>query len=276
MIAADRSRPVYLKLGGALLTDKKTRETHRPDVLARLAGEIADWAQSSDRPLVLAHGSGSFAHMAVRDTGFLTRPDSAVALASVAAAARRLSSLVVESLLAAGLPALPVPGSLLAECRDGQVDAVRADIVSGALRARLVPVLYGDAAPDTVRGGCIASTEPLFVALARVIPPSRVVLATDVDGVYASDPRSSPGQVPIARLEASDALRDYAPAHASDRAVDFTGGMGSKVRLMAELAESTPGCEVRILSGLRPGAIGKALDGSPEAGGTVIQSGAPG
>jgi isopentenyl phosphate kinase len=261
---------VYLKLGGALLTRKRRPETPRPHVLQRLAGEIAAWAAIDDRPLVLAHGSGSYAHVAARETQFLEHPDVPLSLARVAAAARRLNVLVVDALIAAGLPALPLPGSLLAECRDGTVADVHAELVAAALRSGLLPVLYGDAAPDATRGGTIASTEPLLFALAMHMPPQRVVLATDVDGIYRNDPHVEPNQAPMERVTADDNSELGAQLGTRPGAVDVTGGMASKVRLMQRLVRSVPDTEVRVLSGLRAGAVRAALAGDPCAGGTLI------
>ena len=58
---------IFLKLGGSLLTDKTRPQALRPDVLGRLAGEIA--AALAARPalwLLIGHGSGSFGHVAAR------------------------------------------------------------------------------------------------------------------------------------------------------------------------------------------------------------------
>jgi isopentenyl phosphate kinase len=264
---------VFLKLGGALLTEKDRRETPRPDVLARLIREIGRWPGSRGH-LVLAHGSGSYAHVAARETAFLERPGDRLALARVAGAARRLDGLVVDALVAASLPAAPLPGAALVRCRDGQVVAVRSELVTGLLEAGLLPVVYGDAVPDETRGGTIASTEPLLAALAMDLKPRRIVLATDVDGVFPADPHAHPALEPwptVGPANAADVLAALGGARPGT--ADVTGGMASKVRLMVELAEAQPGLEVRILSGLRPDAVRAALAGEPDAGGTVIRAG---
>jgi isopentenyl phosphate kinase len=266
---------VFLKLGGALVTDKRGHEAVRADVLARLAREVAAWYARRDASLVLAHGSGSFAHQAVTATGLLERPADPMRLATVAAAARRLSIVVCDTLLAAGLPALPIPGSLLAVCRGGRVARVRLPLVTDALAAGLLPVVYGDAAPDPDAGATIADTETLLATLARSIQPapSRLILATDVDGVFRTDPALDAAPTPIAHLD---------PTRPEDRAlaaglgaapvgvVDVTGGMAAKVRTMLDLVADRPRTEVRIVSGLRPGAVAAALTGEPEAGGTLL------
>jgi isopentenyl phosphate kinase len=54
----------FVKLGGSLITHKRTPRTARRDVIARLATEIKSvCAEVSDLRFVLGHGSGSFAHV---------------------------------------------------------------------------------------------------------------------------------------------------------------------------------------------------------------------
>lgn len=263
---------VFLKLGGALLTHKDQTAQARPEALSRLAREIAEpWRRGAVR-LVLAHGSGSFAHVTAQETRFLERPQDPLAFARVADSARRLSALVVQALLDEALPALMLPGGLLAAVEGGQAVDLRPELVAGALARGLLPVTYGDAAPHRGPGGSIVSTEPLLSALALALRPARLILATDVDGVYPDGPPSAehPGPA-LARIREDD-WPELAPRLAGTRpgVVDLTGGMASKLRLMLDLAARLPRMEIRILSGLRPGAVAAALAGDPDAGGTRI------
>lgn len=264
---------VFLKLGGALLTHKDQVAQTRPEALQRLVGEIAGPWQRGALRLVLAHGSGSFAHVTARETQFLERPRDPMAFAQVARSARRLSTQVVEALLEAGLPALMLPGGLLGAVEGGQAVDLRTELVAGALARGLLPVTYGDAAPHRGLGGAILSTEPLLCALALELQPLRLVLATDVDGIYADGPPTPerPGR-PIAQITEAD-WAALAPRLAASRAgvVDLTGGMASKLRLMLDLAAQLPRLDIRIVSGLRPGAVAAALAGDPAAGGTLIR-----
>jgi isopentenyl phosphate kinase len=264
-------RPVFLKLGGALLTDKDAREAVRWPVLARLAAEVAAWIAGPVPPLVLAHGSGSFAHRAVRETGLDAQPADRHAAARVSAAARRLNVHVVGALLDVGLAPVAVPGMVLATCRGGRVTAVRSDIVAGLLAAGLLPVVYGDVAPDLERGSAVASTEALLAALAAGLAPTRIVLATDVDGVFSADPHGAGAAQPIATLTPADSP-DLAAMLGGARpgVVDVTGGMAGKVAAMLDLVARQPDLDVRIVSGLRPGAIAAALNGAATAGGTRL------
>lgn len=260
---------VLLKLGGALLTDKRGDEAVRADVLERLAAEIAGWWSDGGGRLVIAHGSGSFAHVAAARTGFLDDPADPAAFAAVAASAARLHRRVVEALVHAGLPAVGVPGGALATLDGGRIVHVRAELVADMLRAGLLPVTYGDAALDRARGGGIASTEPLLVALAGALGATRLVFATDVDGVYDRDPNAHRDARRFERLAAADAA-GLALGGARRGATDVTGGMTAKVGAALALIRDRDGVTVRILSGFRPGAVALALADDPAAGGTLV------
>jgi len=260
---------VYLKLGGSLITDKTRRETPRLDLLGRLCGEIASALRA--RPglrLILGHGSGSYGHFAAEQYGIHRGcPAQWRGYAETAAAAARLNRLVVDACLAAGVPAVALQPSASARTRDGQIEELATWPAEILLRRGLVPVVYGDVALDETRGCAIIATEQVFAFLARHIPPSRILLAGEVDGVYTDDPHrtASARRIP---LVTPATWHESAGQLAGARGFDVTGGMRSKVRLMLDVVESLPGLEVAIFSGLEPGRVEAALLGRP--GGTRL------
>lgn len=265
--------PLYLKLGGSLITDKRTPETVRADVLARVAGEIAQArAALPDQPLILGHGSGSFGHVVGRTYGTragVRTPEQWYGFAATADAAARLNRLVTAALLAARLPAWSIQPSAALHCRDGVVTEGPLFAVVQALAHGLLPVLYGDVALDAVRGGTIASTEEIFTWLARHLPPRRIVLAGEVDGLFNADPLRDPAAQRIPHLTRAG-LPALAGGLGGSHGVDVTGGMAAKVELALRLAEQQPGLEVIICSGLEPGHILRALTEAQPAIGTRI------
>ena len=106
--------PVYLKLGGSLITDKTRPETSRHDVIARLADEVRQALDTRpDLSLVLGHGSGSFGHWVGSQYGTrdgVSGRDAWIGYARVAASAARLNRIVTDKLLAAGVPVVGIPG----------------------------------------------------------------------------------------------------------------------------------------------------------------------
>lgn len=273
---AGRSPLVMLKLGGSLITDKTQPETALLPVLAQLAQEIAQARQAApEMRLVLGHGSGSFGHVAAQRYG--TRlgvhgPAAWLGFAEVADAAARLDRLVVAALLAQRVPVWAVQPSAGGWCVDGQIAAWSTESVELALERQLVPLVYGDAMLDQARGGTIASTEELFAWLVHRLQPDRIVLAGTVDGVFDDDPLRNPAARRWPEITPADLPRLRASLGGS-HGVDVTGGMLSKVTEMVDLVQAHPGLRVRLVSGLRPGAVMAALLDRPDAGGTLIHRG---
>ena len=253
----------FLKLGGSLITDKDRPHTPRPEVIARLAEEIA--AARREKPdlrLVLGHGSGSFGHAAAGKHGTregVHTPQAWRGFAEVWQAARSLNCLVTEALHAAGLPAVAFPLSAAATVEAGRVVAWNLYPLRSALASGLLPVVYGDVAFDTARGGTILSTEDIFAHLGAALHPRRILIAGAEPGVWADYPactRIIPKLTPADLERRRTALRGSA-------STDVTGGMLSKVTGMLSLLEAQPALdEVCIFGGAQTGAVRAALLGA--------------
>jgi isopentenyl phosphate kinase len=253
---------IFLKLGGSLITDKSHHRTPRMDVLRRISEEIAS-ARSMDPglSLVIGHGSGSYGHVPARKygtrTGVSTR-EQWIGFAEVWRDARLLNQIVIESLVAAGVPVLAFPPSASVVSAGGQVLAWELDPIMLALDASLVPVLNGDVVFDTRLGGTILSTEDVFIHLARHLRPQRILLAGIEPGVWAN----YPARTHLIPSISTSTLSEVTTALQGSSEVDVTGGMAQKVCSMVSLAQELPGLETLIFSGMEPGSIRQAMAGS--------------
>ena len=270
----DRAPVVFIKLGGSLITDKTRPEIARVDVLDQLAAELLQArTQAPQVRILLGHGSGSFGHAAAARHGTrhdVNGPAGWLGFAEVADAAARLNRIVVGRLLAAGLPVWSIQPSASARCADGQLADWPTGAIELALERGLVPLVYGDTVLDTVRGGTIASTEELFGWLAPRLAPVRIVLAGIVDGVYEGDPLVNPAAAQVPEITPAT-LPAIAARLGGSHGVDVTGGMLSKVSEMCRLVAAQPQTEIRLVSGLRSGAVLQAMLGR-DGGGTRIRA----
>lgn len=269
------SELVFVKLGGSVITDKTRAETARPEVIGRLAGEIA-FARAT-RPtlgLVLGHGSGSFGHMAAHrygTRGGVYGTDGWLGFAEVATVAARLNRIVVDAFQHAGIPVWSLQPSASACCDGGELESMALGPVTGALRHGLVPVLYGDVAIDTSQGGTIISTEQIFAYLARHLDPDRIILVGTVDGVFDGDPLRDPNARRIPEISAAN-WASISALLGGSHGTDVTGGMLAKVAEMVSLVRQNAGLEVLLISGEEKGALRTALGRSTEVlAGTVIR-----
>lgn len=259
---------VFLKLGGSLITDKRTAETPRLDVIERLAMEIAAARRTNPSlRLVIGHGSGSFGHVYGRRYGTREGVRDAAGWYGFAAtgdAAARLNRIVTAALLAVEIPAWSIqPGALL-RCEDGRIIRGMEETVALALASGLTPVVYGDVALDQVRGGTIVSTEEIFDHLIDALQPRRVVLAGEVDGIFTNDPLLDPKAQHIAEIT-PDTFDAIADGLGRSHGIDVTGGMRAKVVQTLAMVRRHPTLEVILCSGMIPGRVGGALAGQ-EAG----------
>ena len=260
---------VFLKLGGSLITDKRSVEKVRSTVLARLAKEIATALRHQpELKLVIGHGSGSFGHVAASKHGTrqgVHNREEWLGLVEVSSAAARLNQIVREALLNEGIAALTIQPSASAICRDGQIFTMETKPIDMALSAGIIPLIYGDVAFDEVRGGTIISTEEILSFLAPSFKPDRILLAGGALGVYDAE-RSV---IPVINPEN---MSDYSDVLGGSGGTDVTGGMLTKVQAMLKLAEGQPGLSIAIFSGMVEGAVTRLIDGKQIDEITLIQA----
>ena len=262
-------KPVFLKLGGSLITDKSRPYTPRPEKLADLATQIATARRDTpDLRLILGHGSGSFGHAAAskyRTRRGVSGAEAWRGFAEVWFQASVLNRLVMEALRHTGMPAIAFPPSAGITAHDGQIRTWDIQPIQAALEAGLLPVIYGDVVFDEVRGGTILSTEDLFAFLARALHPKRILLAGLEAGVWADFPARTRlvGEITPENIAAA------APGLGGSAGADVTGGMTSKVQQMLALVSEIPDLEVLIFSGEEPQAVQRTLLGG--YAGTVLR-----
>ncbi len=253
---------IFLKLGGSLITDKRQSELPRLAVIQQLATEIAEVRrQFPALQLLIGHGSGSFGHVHAKRHGTrdgVHTPEQWLGFAATADAAARLNRIVVSALLAAGIPAWSIQPSAALRCADGRIIEGRIEPVQAALARGLVPLVYGDVALDDVRGGTIASTEEIFEWLAIQLPPEKLVLAGEVDGIYTADPQLDPTAQRLAEVTPAR-LQTIAANLGGSHGMDVTGGMASKVQQAMNMVKQNARLEVIICSGLIAGNLQRAL-----------------
>ena len=259
---------VFLKLGGSLITDKKSHQTEHAATIQRVATEIAAALEAKpEMKLLIGHGAGSFGHLEARNYGTRAGVHSATAwigFAEVATVVGRLNRIVLEALRDAGVPAMAFQPSASASARDTRIEAMAWTPIREALSHGLVPVVHGDVAFDATRGGTIISTEDIFSYLAAHLQPGRILLAGIEAGVLTEHPAGE--LVSEITLQSWQGIRAKVRGSA---APDVTGGMESKVAEM--LALCAPGRTIRIFAGTKAGLVQETLAGSA-APGTLLRS----
>ncbi len=258
---------VFLKLGGSLITEKDRPYTARQAQIHALTETLARVLQKHpDLRLVLGHGSGSFGHQAAQEGG--TRhgiPANVSAevrkrywrgFAEVAYQAARLHQLVMEALHRANVAAISFPPSAMIYRLGSGALRWQLAPLRVALRAGLVPVVYGDVIFDARQGGGILSTEEVFDALALRLRPKRILLAGLEEGVWADFPQ----RTQLIPHITPENLERWRPALGQAAGIDVTGGMLAKVEGMLQLTQRLPRLRIFLFSAEDPQRLEAAFE----------------
>lgn len=261
---------IVLKLGGSVLTDKSKPFTPCQENIKRLSKEIAQGHNKGKNSLAIVHGAGSFGHHIVSRTGIhegITKAEQLMAFAETQRWQNHWNSLVTEALQEEGLPAIPCQPSSLTVMEFRRLVWMPLDAVRGFLEIGLIPVLYGVPAYDKGQRCSILSGDQIVPYVARELGAKRVILGTNVDGVFTDDPFRDPKARLIKEITRKN-FEEVKKHLAVSSEVDITGGMLAKVIELMGLAKR--GIDVEIVNAKRNGFVERALSG--ESGlGTVVR-----
>ncbi len=258
-------RPLIVKLGGSVITDKRRPFVVKRAALRRLARELA----AAKGPLVIVHGGGSFGHPVASKYGIAEgykNKNQLMGLSLTHRAMERLNANVIEALQKAGLPAIAVQPSACVVVSGGRIQSMELAPVKKLLELGLIPVLYGDAVPDISRGMSILSGDQIVAYLAGELKASRVILGVDVDGVHMANPKKDKSAILIRKITPADEELIASLGAAEEK--DVTGGMENKVRELLALANR--GVEAEIVNATKPGVLKRAVQGERGLGTVVV------
>jgi len=261
-----------IKLGGALLTDKRQTESLRQDILTNAAEEIRACLNTGlIERLILVHGVGSFGHPPVLEhrlhRGFQDE-SQLLALTYTQTAVMALRSQIAEAMHGAGVPVAMILPSSNMTASGFRLKRSFLDAVAGFLDIGMVPLLGGDVLADDQVGFSVCGGDQISLHLAQHYGASRLLFATDVAGVYDRDPKQHTDARPIPRLSLSDLGAITLDAH---QQVDASGAMAGKLEAIARGRDLlAAGMAVHLFSMMEPGALRALLEGAPGVGTEIL------
>jgi len=181
-----------IKLGGSLITDKSTPYTIREN-LDRVAKEIKECIDLGlIEGLVLIHGVGSFGHPPVLKhelhKGFRS-PDQLMHLSNTQEIVNQLRYKITKSFQDVGIPINLMHASSMVIGNKMKITEYMFKALKGYLSLGMVPLIGGDMMFDLSIGFSVCSGDQLAVIISREIKANQLIFATDVAGIYDSDPK---------------------------------------------------------------------------------------
>lgn len=263
---------VLIKLGGSVITDKSQPYTERREAIRRLCSEIKEGMEERpDLKFVVGHGGGSYPHHSAskyQTHKGLVNEESYEGIAMVQRDAASLNRIVLDCMLEANIPALSIQPSSACIAKDGEIHGWNLENLKKALDLGLTPIPYGDVALDHEKGCCILSTEKLLSHIAKNLGADKLVLCSDVEGVFTGDPSE----------EESELVRKITPANYEElkkelcgaSGEDVTGGMLHKVETCLELVEE--GIDCQIVNGEKKGNLKRSIKGDENLGTLITKN----
>lgn len=250
--AVARARRVVIKVGTRALLDSEGALAEQR--LAALVATVAALVSTGRAPTLVSSGAVGLGRHALgllqTPRGPMRRVCAAVGQARLAERYRRCFQqydrlcgqvLVSRGDLRGGRS--PVAAVLNALLEHGTVPVVNGNDVTGAQgRAQ--------------QAGTKIDNDELAGRVARAVGADLLVLLTDVEGVYDSDPRRCADARLLSTVEG-----DVASGMLGEANDDGVGCGGMRSKVSAALAARSHGCQSVIASGHRPGALSQALAG---------------
>ncbi len=252
---------LILKLGGSIITDKKTGA---PVLRTRRVKEIAReikraLTNDKDMQLILLYGAGSFAHPLAHHYKLADCHLSKHTLQGVGytiASVRELGTNVARIFLETGIPVIPHQSSSLAFIEKGRLRFTNLAVIRDILNNGGIPLLGGDVVISDHTRTAIASADALAVELAKTLGNGRLLFASDTDGVYETFPPKK-GEKPLKHLDRSSLKKILTGMHSKHSRTDVTGAMPGKLRALL----NTRGTTATIFNGNTPGVVAEVLSG---------------
>ena len=262
---------IVIKLGGSVITKKRdeTPELNETN-LKRLAKEIGNALAETEKRLFIVHGAGPFGHIFAKKYNLHLGLSNERQIEGIGITHRWMQLLnynVVKALQDEGIKAMPFQPSAGGILCDGKLVQFPLNVVEKFLDLGLVPVSHGDVLLDNRTGIGILSGDHLAPYIAHNLRASRLVLGTDVDGVFTKDPRKNPDAKLIPVVTPGN-IDNVVEELAGSTATDVTGGMARKVLELLDLARK--GVESEIINIEKPGNLYKTLTGEKGLG-TIIR-----
>ena len=226
------ANPIILKLGGSAITEKTEEATPKTQVINRLAEEIK---RADLDNLIVVHGGGSFGHPTAEKYGikggYTEDPTQKLGFAETHHMMTVLNGLVMDSMIWHEIPAVSVAPSSFVVTENGRIKFMDETVLKSMAKLTLTPVMYGDAVLDEKLGFTVLSGDQLVAYLALKYKATKIVIGTDTDGLFDSDPKTNPNAKPYKKLTLKE-LKEIMPKLGKAEGKDVTGGMAGK---MAEL-----------------------------------------
>lgn len=249
---------VLIKLGGSVVTFKDTPLTANVDAINGISRALSKIRMA----MAIVHGGGSYGHYWSVRYGMHTKPAryDIQGISVVHESMVTLNQIIVNSMIKEGLSPYGMPPSVFMTAgRKPIISKIK--MISTIAKSKAVPVTFGDIVHVRDSKYSILSGDVIMTLLAMVLRPSKIIFATNVDGIFKN--MKDRDLVPEITWSSKKSVEFLNAA-----GTDVTGGMQRKITEAFKIASK--GMDVFMVNGLVPERIVQAAEGMNVVG-TVIK-----
>jgi len=272
---------IVLKLGGSLIVNKDIVPTSirglkknpqryiKTSVIKNSVKEIFSSLQNTQDQLFVVHGVGHYGHFLIDQQRWKELGDIEI----VHTYCDFLNKKVIGSFEKIGFKTKPLPPFETC-CYNPMKREFNIKNLWGlalkALKQGQLPITYGDIVPTKPAnrgrydGFEVISGDDLAVLVARLWKANKIIMATDVDGLYDKNPKKYKDAKLFRKINPEQKV--LVPIETS---IDVTGGIKEKVRKLQLAAKD--GIKSQILNALEGKNLENALEGNENIGTLISQ-----
>ncbi len=257
-----KNKLYLVKIGGSIITDINKKEVARNGVIDRLLKEIDSARRKAKIDVIIGHGGGSFPHFYAKKFKVnegLKGSKNIIGGTLTEQAANALNMIVLDRAIKLGIPVFSFSPHSFAISRKRRIEKGFFGNIREALNRGFVPIVYGDVMIDSQMGFSIASTEEVFRAIAQKMKPDKIIIGTDVDGVFTADPKLDK-KAKLIKMVTKENLSSILAMSGSSRKYDVTGGMKGKITGVYQISKDSKAM-CQVVNATVPGRIYDAILG---------------
>lgn len=252
---------LIIKFGGSSITKKADNKFEmNEEVLNQAAEELAEYDSKGSKKIILVCGVGPFGHTNVKKYNLndgIKTSEQEKGVEVTNKDCNFVAEKTAKALEKVGLRAKIIPGYLV--CKQDQRKVVSFDtkLYIEALEEGFIPITTGIMVKDKSLKWSVMSGDAAIAQLCKKLRPKKVLMGTDVDGIYTSDPKTNPNAKLIEEITKENVPKILKMVGES-KAIDVTGGMKGKLE---KLAETLDGVSAEIFNLMKKGTLSKVLVG---------------
>lgn len=259
-----------VKFGGSVITKKgENKFEMNYAVLERLAFEIKNACSKKKFKLILVCGVGPFGHLNVvkyKINDSVRSEEQILGVKKTNLDCDFVGKEVSKALEKAGIKTVCVPAYNVCEQRNKKVEKFDFKPYEKALEEGKVPISTGIMVKDSELNWSVISGDQIIAQLAKHFKPKKVLLGTDVDGIFTADPKEDPSAELIPKITKKN-IGKILEQVGESKSVDVTQGMKGKLEKLAATLHGTP---AEIFNLFVEGNLEKALEGKKIKGTKIL------